>query len=144
MAPLPSTRVIPAAWAVHHRTAALGTMTATCTVETGGEGTWAPDTGGVPGTPTTLYAGPCVVTDMTRTTRVRDVAGQALAEHPYTVGIAPTAPAIPEGARVKINTCADDPLLVGLVLRVVDVSHESLMLERVLTCDLDLHNQPGG
>ena len=87
MSPFPGTRVVHPRWAEHHRPTAVGTLTATCRITTGGTGDWTPATGPTGGTPTTVYEGPCSLTDTARSTRPADAAGQSVAEHPYVVGI---------------------------------------------------------
>lgn len=143
MSPFAGTRVVHPSWAAHHRPTAHGTMTATCTIGTGGAGGWDPVTGpSVPEFPTTLYTGPCGVLPLARGERTGDAAGQNVTDHPYAVAITATAGEIPKGARVRIDTCPDDTQLVGKVLTVAETQFASLRFERDLLCDLDPANQP--
>lgn len=136
MCPFPGTHVIHPEWAAHHRPTAVGTLPGTCTITTGTGGAWAPESGLTEGTATTLYAGPCSFTDLRRSAQPTDAAGAPLVEHPYLVGIDPSAAGIPAGARVTITASPEDPRAVGLVLVVASFSYDSTGLERVLTCEL--------
>jgi len=134
--PLPGTRVIHARWAEHHRPAAVGTLTGTCTIATEAGSDWTAESGATAGTPTVHYTGTCSVSKAQRAARQVDAAGQLINPAEYVVGIDPSAAAIPDGARVHVDTC-DDPRLVGLDLVVRATDYDSVTLERVLACDLD-------
>lgn len=144
MCPFPAARVIHPDWAVHHRPTAHGTLTATCTITTGGGGGWDPITGPIAAEEpaATLYTGLCGVLPLARGERTGDAAGQDVTDHPYAVAINAAAGEIPKGARVRIDTCPDDTQLVGKVLTVAETSFSSVRLERDLLCDLDPANQP--
>ncbi|MCV2395926.1 DUF6093 family protein [Actinotalea sp. M2MS4P-6] len=138
--PFPATRVIHTKWAAHHRPTAIATLTGTCTITTEAGSDWTPEDGAVAGTPTTHYTGLCSVSRAQRTARLTDAAGQTIAPTEYVVGIDPDAAAIPNGARVHVDSC-DDPRLTGLNLVVRTTAYDTVLLERVLGCDLDLANQ---
>lgn len=139
--PLASTRVIHPDWQAHHTPVAAGTRTGTCTITTGATGAgWNPTTGPTPGTPTTVHTGTCRVEDLSRSVNPRDVAGQGVTPFPYLVAVAVDAPTIPDGARVHIDTCPEDPRLVNKTLIVVISSYGDSRLERVLGCTLDPGN----
>lgn len=141
MSPFPATEVIPDGWAEHHRPTIHGSMTATCTITTGGSGGWTPGGGPTPGTATTLYSGPCRVQALNSGANAVDAAGQLTVERPYLVAVDAAAADIPAGARVHVTTCPDDAHLVGKTLTVADPKYGSLRFERDLLCDLDLSNQ---
>lgn len=140
--PLPSTKVIHPRWSDHHAPVPAGAMTATCTAYIGGEGSWDPVNGATPGETTPLYVGPCRAQALNRSAGEADSAGQPVVEHPYLVVINRDAAELPIGTRVLIDTCPDDPQLVGKVLTVADITMGSLRWERDLLCDLDITNQP--
>jgi hypothetical protein len=139
--PFASTRVIPTGWQAHHAPVATATHTGTCTITAGSTGAgWGPTSGDTPGTATPVHTGACRVEDLSRSVSPRDVAGQAVAPYPYLVAIAIDAPAIPDGARVHVDTYPDDPRLVGRDLIVVSSSYGDGRFERVLGCTLDPAN----
>lgn len=144
--PFGNTHVIPPGWARHHMPVTEGAMGATCRVTTGGEGTWTPETGPTPGTPTTLYEGPCRVQALANNESDRDAADQLVALARYLVVLDADSPGVPvgdQGAQVRILTVDDngDTALAGKVLTVDADAHSSLRWERDLTCTLDTTNQ---
>lgn len=143
MSPFASARVIPPLWSEHHRPVVAGTMTATCTVTVvGTESDWDPTTGPTPGTETVVYpSGPCRVQALDNATGEADAAEQDVTVSLYLVVLPWDAGTIPDGARVHVDTCPDDPQLAGLELSVQAVRHASLRWERDLICELDLTNQ---
>lgn len=141
MSPLPGTRVVHPRWSEHHQATTAGARTATCTITTGGAGEWSPTTGPTAGEANVLHTGTCRVQALDSGANAADAAGQIVVQRPYLVTVDSGAPDIPVGARVRIDTCPDDPHLAGKTLTVADPKYGSLRFDRDLLCDLDLTNQ---
>ena len=122
MAPLPSTRTIPARWSRHHRKTAAGGANASVRVYTPGDGPgqWDHEAGRrTPPEADVLYDGPARIQQLATTLGVQAVqAGQNLTGHRYLVQLdadlaaALTIPALV--ARVRV-TAAADPIVTPLI-----------------------------
>lgn len=144
--PFDSTHVIHPDWARNHMPVTEGAMGATCRITTGGAGGWDPTGGATPGTPTTLYEGPCRVQAQPRNQADRDAADQLVTIAMYLVALPASCPGVPvgdQGAKVTILTVDDngDAELVNETLTVAHDPHSSLRWERDLFCTLDQTNQ---
>lgn len=136
MSPLPSTRVIPAGWAEHHRPTANGTMTGTIAwFHRGDPEPWPlPDgwTGPLP-----FHTSPCRVQELNASGRAT-AAEQPVTHREYLVTIpindAPEIRAGEHDGDYGKVTASSDPLLIGRILNVTDVHHGTEMWERDLIC----------
>ena len=140
MAPLPSSRVIPAGWSEHHRPTAKGGMTGELEVLQVRPRTSITDTG----SPMVLAEGvPCRVQQLNRANNSASV-GQSAPLRDYLVTLPhDTAvnftPGVP-GQTLRI-TKADNPCHIGLALTVKQVMAGSLTWELDLICE---HHQLNG
>lgn len=131
--PLPGTRVIPPTWSEHHRPTATNAMTATCVItRRSGAGTTAADGTFTPSPATTVHEGPCrVVPRATDEGRHRTTGEGQVTPRRYEIGIEYDAPTVLLGDTVTITT-AQDAGLVGMKVRVIDVSFSSEQWQRML------------
>ena len=137
MAPLPSSRVIPAGWSEHHRPTAEGGMTAVCRIIG-------------PGERTSKYGEPAPVVLVDRVKcRVQQhnqsnegvQAGRETYTREYLVSLPVKLPGrVLAGTpgHTIIITEAKDPELVGRAFRVEQVLHGSEVWQRDLLCTDDL------
>jgi hypothetical protein len=139
--PLRSTRVIPTGWENQHRPVTEGAMTATCSVRDAAPGNPAaarfdPQTGRtVYPDPKPLYAGPCRVTHVPQHHATDAEVG--LKDTPmtgYALAVPLSAPSLPVGAVVTINT-ATDPAFAGAKLVIIRSSSGSLTWQRTYNCE---------
>lgn len=139
--PLPGTRVIHDRFSEHHRPVSTGSMKARCTITRAGTGpgTYNESTGKTdPPAPTPVgTAQRCRVQARAATDRVAKVGDQLLTLRGYLVSLPHDAPDVHVDDLVTI-TAADDALLVGRVLKVLDVVYASEQWERDLTCEDNL------
>lgn len=136
MVGLPNTRVIPEAWAEHHRGAANGTHTSEVAwFHRGAPEPW-PLPEGWTG-PEPFHSCTANVQKLNASNRAIP-ADQPISDRDYLVSIPiDGAPEIRAGEQdgdyCKV-TASTDPLLIGRTLNVTDVQHGSLMWERDLIC----------
>lgn len=143
--PLPSTRVIHARYAAHHRPTVAGTFNAECviTMPPAAAGTWSSTTGAVTETDAVvLFEGPCRIQAEPATTGQADAAGQSVTARRYDVQLDCDVdiPAGEDGALLTITTCEQDLLLAGRGMRVVELQVGSVRWARFLTVRDDLSN----
>lgn len=139
--PLPNTRVIPAAWSAHHAPAAEAGMTATCTITRPNPSAGTLDTAtGVytDAAPTTVATGiPCRVQTPGRFPRRNwPQAAPDVTRQGYLVAVPNSTPVVHVDDLVTIDT-ATGTALVGVVLRVIDVTEGSEVWQRDLTCVIE-------
>lgn len=139
--PLPGTKVIHRDFSTHHMPTAEGTMTSTCTITRASAtvGTMNDTTGDV-----TITAGVTIATDIVcrvqaepASMRTQPSGGQEVTQRLYAVSVPADTALVLVDDRVTITT-AVDPLLVGRVLRVVDVQYGSEGWQNDLVCKDDL------
>lgn len=135
--PLPHSRVIPDGWSQHHRPTAEHVMTAACAVRRPGHATGFDENTGrsVYPDPAPFHAGPCRIQVLARLAGGVDVGDAQITIRPYQVSLPADVPEIRVNDQVEVTSCPDDPLLVGRLLRVVDVPAGSLLWQRDLTCE---------
>ena len=142
--PLPNTRVIGNTWSTHHRSTAVGQLTATGRIDrpaSGGAATFDESTGRTtPADPTVIYGPDPIrvqrlqqaVSDSSTTVTSRE---QTIRQYQVTVDIAKATTAIAVNDIVTVTACDDDPHLVGQPLRVRDIRIGSLAWQRDLLCE---------
>lgn len=137
--PRPGSQVIPTGWEAHHSPVAEAVMTAACVI------TRLTSTVPVPydqgtgrstySTPPTIYSGACRVQRSARIGMVGQVGETPTTVRRYMVGIPLAADPIQVNDLVTV-TDATDSALVGLRLRVTDVTGGSLVWERDLLAEV--------
>lgn len=111
----------------------------------GTAGGWDPEHGALPAQPgETLYGGMGRVQAVRGTSGAVDAAGQPVVVRAYKIGLPWDAPDLPKGTLVEVRSHPRDPLLVGKVLTVQQVTYGDPGIERTVYADLDLANQGGG
>jgi hypothetical protein len=139
--PLPGTRVIHDRFSEHHRPVATGTMRARIAFTRAGTGPGAYNEGtGKTDPPARVPIGgalPCRIQPRAAADRIARVGDQLLTLRGYLVTLPHDAPDILVDDLGTV-TAADDALLVGRVLKVLDVVYASEQWERDLTCEDDL------
>lgn len=112
-----------------------------------GPGGWDPTTGPTaPDPETALWSGPARIQALRATSsRAADAAEQLVTARTYKVALPHDAPDLPPGSRATVTSPPpEDPALAGKALAVTSCVLGGLGIERVLYCDLDATNQPGG
>ncbi|MFC0623232.1 DUF6093 family protein [Kribbella deserti] len=135
--PRPGTPVIPVGWSQYHRPVAELSMTARCTIDADGTGepVWNNDTGtwDAPAR-VVLHTGvPCRIQQQ-RQPQEANASGQSVTTHDYLVPVPAEILNVEVGHELRIDSCPDDPSLVGRRLVVTDVLRGSLAWERDLIC----------
>lgn len=143
--PLPTTRVIPSSWSDRHRPTAVSAMTAEVTVTRPVPGeTWDPATGTTaPATATAVYSGPARIQGLTSEAAQAIVGGQFTATRAWRVSVPVAASgAVPVKVAdlVEVNAC-EDQSLIGLDLRVADITGGSVVWQTDLLCHANLRGQ---
>ena len=111
----------------------------------GTAGGWDPEQGALPAEPgETLYDGMARLQAVRGTSGAVDAAGQAVVVRTYKIGLAWDAPDLPRKARIEVLAHPRDPLLVGKVLLVEQVTYGDPGFERTVYANLDMSNQGGG
>lgn len=142
--PLPATRVIHRNWQTRHRPVAESTMTVGVEVTRAGtgEGTYNPATGQTdPPARIDVAACPARVQARAASDRVVQTGDQTITFRGYLVTLPVDAGDLRVDDRVEVTSVdsdEDDPQLLGLDLRVIDVMYGSLVWERDLICEDDL------
>lgn len=149
MSPFPGSRVIPAGWSHHHQPVASGGMNASCVITDptrGTPGQWDEETGEYgPGTPHVVLDGdpgwPCRVQRLLGD-QDSEQAGQDSTTRRYLAQLddpnLATIADVEVGHVLTVTAATNDPHLVGLAMRVVDVQHGSERFTRDLVLE---HNQ---
>lgn len=136
----PGTPVIPDGWAKAHRTVAVKTMTATCTIRRPGgtKGAFNSTTGTYPITPNAPhYTGPCRIQVLPIMSGQRDTAEEQITVAGYLVTVELDASAetlVDDVLTVTAPGDNGDPLLLDRDLVVSGIALGSLAWERDLTC----------
>lgn len=111
----------------------------------GTAGGWDPIEGAQPEQPgETLYDGMGRVQAVRGTSGAVDAAGQPVVVRAYKIGLPWDAPDLPKGALLEVRSHPRDPLMVGKVLTVDQVTYGDPGIERTVYARLDLSNQGGG
>ena len=152
VAPFAGTKVIHPGWSRHHQPTATGGMNAACVITDPARsipGGWDDDTGEYgPSTPFVVVAAPdgkpgwpCRVQRLLGD-QDSEQAGQDSTTRRYLAQLhdphLESLPDVEVGHVLTVTAAANDPHLVGLALRVVDVQHGSERFTRDLTLE---HNQ---
>ena len=138
--PLASTRVVHPRWAEHHAPTVEGAMGCQVQISHGGTpGTWTPQGGAVPGTPSTPWTGAAALSYADLGGRQIDAADQTMTARLVRVEIPRTAPTQVVGSRVKVTAVdAYTPAaLLGARLTVQSMDISSPAATQVLLCVLD-------
>lgn len=141
--PFPATRVIHPDWSPHHRATAESTMTVGVRITRAGtgEGTYNPGTGQTdPPAPTEVAACQARIQARTAGDRIARVGDQTVTLRGYLVPVPVDAGDIRVDDRIEVTSVGpdEDPQLLGLQLRVLDVLYGSQVWERDLICEDDL------
>ena len=140
--PFDNTRVIPGDWSRHHASAARGGMNATVTIGAPtGESTYDAENDVTTQGYSTDYSGPARIQAL-NDARQRDVAGEQISGRAYLVQIEFDAARVKPGMRIHVTACANDVLLVGEDLWVVDPQYGSERFTRDLVASDNQNDAP--
>lgn len=138
MAPLDTTKTVPAGWSRHHASAATGGMNATVTVgDLTGVETYDPVTDDTTREYSTTYAGPARIQALRQFSHLTLIAGQQVSGRTYLVQLPFDATGVELGMRVHVTSAVNDTDLVGQDLWVVDPQYGSERFTRDAICSDD-------
>lgn len=131
--PLENTSVFHPGWNTHHRPTATSAMTSTCRItRRSGAATTGTDGTVTPPAATPVYEGQCRVVPRATDQGVHRTSGDdVVTPRRYEVSLTYDAPTILLGDTVTV-TAAADAGLVGVSVRVIDVSYSSEQWQRML------------
>ena len=146
MAPLPNTQIVPRNWQQFHRPTIQATFRSAVRISrlTDRQGTRDPVTGRTSfATPVPVYEGGARIQSRGGGATSRGPGGAAVGVNDRIITIGSYLVAIPTDAdEVKVDdlilvlSCPDSPVLVGLGLKVVEVTYADIAWQRSLGCDL--------
>jgi hypothetical protein len=135
--PRPGTKVIPVNWSGHHRPVAEGGMTAAVELRRPSSGKTFDESGGksVYTTPAVLWSGVARVQRISRRGGDKLVGDRFAIVQMYQVSLPADVPEAQIDDQIYVAAAADDPKLIGKLMRVREVRLGSLIWERDLICE---------